>query len=183
MIHRTAFKASAATLALVLATSAVPALAQDGSNTDTSYITADLNLPPEDVDAIRQVIVRLNHALDAEDYQLYGSYFAPEAEFVSGFGTSTGPEGITEAMAQSSAFIQGKRHVAANLVISGEGDRAVVTSYQVVFEREEGLTFAGSAVNVDTLEKRDGEWLVVRHDSVLDPATRAAIQAAMGSGN
>ncbi len=175
-------------LALCLATFAMtgpsPAEAQTPEGVDPAYMTAELNLPPEDIEAVRQVVLRLNHALDATDYDLYGSFFAPEAEFVTGFGTSTGPEGIAEAMRQSSGFTQGKRHVSANLVISGEGDRAVVTSYQVVFERVEGLTYAGSAFNVDTLERRDGEWLVVRHDSVLDPATAAMVEEMMsGSGN
>ncbi|WP_161793806.1 nuclear transport factor 2 family protein [Jannaschia aquimarina] len=174
------------TAALTFAAAGTPALAQVQvpEGVDPAYMTAELNLPPEDVEAVRQVVLRLNHALDAADYDLYGSFFAPEAEFVTGFGTSTGPEGIAEAMRQSSGFTQGKRHVSANLVISGEGDRAVVTSYQVVFERVEGLTYAGSAFNVDTLERRDGEWLVVRHDSTLDPATAAMVQEMMGgSGN
>ena len=173
-----------ATLVLAATLSAGPVLAQESADPGTDYITSELALPPEDVEAVRQVILRLNHAIDVADYALYGSFFAPEAEFVSGFGTTTGPDGIAEAMEQSSAFTMGKRHVSANLVISGEGDRAVVTSYQVVFEREEGLRYTGSAVNVDTLEKRDGEWLIVRHDSTLDPATQAAVQEMMGgSGN
>ncbi len=184
MLRQIARPATALCLAAFAMAAPSPVEAQEGGEIDTGYLTAELNLPPEDVEAVRQVVLRLNHALDAQDFELYGSFFAPEAEFVTGFGTSTGPEGIAEAMAQSSGFTSGKRHVSANLVISGEGDRAVVTSYQVVFERVEGLTYAGSAFNIDTLERRDGEWLVVRHDSTLDPATAAVVEEMMGaSGN
>jgi hypothetical protein len=37
----------------------------------------------------------------------------------------------------------------------------------------------GSALNVDTLKKVDGRWLVARHESTLDPATAAYIQSLM----
>lgn len=167
---------TSALCATALALSTTPATAQD-----TAYITDELDLPPADVEAVRQVVLRLNHALDAADYQLYASFFAPEAEFVSGFGTSTGPDGIAQAMEQSSAFTQGRRHVSANLVINGAGDRAVVSSYQIVFEREESVSYVGSAFNVDTLERRDGDWLIVRHESMLDPATAAMVEEMMES--
>ena len=64
-------------------------------------------------------------------------------------------------------------------MINGKGDNAVVTSYLTVFERETGLVYVGSAVNVDTMERRNREWVVVRHDSYLDPATYRAIQKTM----
>ena len=166
---------------LAAAALAAPAFAQTPEGVDPAYITAELNLSPEDVQAVEQIVLRLNHALDAADYELYGSFFAEGAEFVTGFGSSTGPDGIAEAMEASSASTMGKRHVSANMVVSGEGDRAVVTSYQIVFERAEGISYAGSAFNVDTLERQDGEWLVVRHESFLDPATLEAVEAAMGA--
>jgi ketosteroid isomerase-like protein len=146
---------------------------------DVAYISAEHNLTPEDDVAIRQVIARLNHALDAADYALYGSFFAEEGVFVSGFGDAVGPKQVEQALGNVAAFITNKRHVAANLVMSGEGNDAVVTSYLIVFERQSSMTYVGSAVNVDTLQRRDGKWQVVRHDSTLDPATAAAIQALM----
>jgi hypothetical protein len=38
---------------------------------DTAYITAENNLAASDEQAIRQIVARLNHALDAADYPLY----------------------------------------------------------------------------------------------------------------
>jgi uncharacterized protein (TIGR02246 family) len=146
---------------------------------DLSYIKAEHKLTPEDDAAIRQVIARLNHALDAADYALYASFFAKEGVFASGFGDAVGPKQVEEALAKVADFITNKRHVAANLVISGEGNEAIVTSYLIVFERQSSLAYVGSAMNVDTLQRRDGKWLVVRHESTLDPATAAYIQSLM----
>ncbi len=169
------------TLALAVALAAVagPALAADDVDVDVGYITAPSTLSAEDEMDIRRTIASLNHALDAADYALYGSFFADDGEFVSDFGDATGPDGVAAAMEQSRPFITNKRHVAGNLLITGTPERAVVTSYLIVFERAASLDYVGSAINVDTLEPRDGEWKVVRHDSTLDPATAAAVEATM----
>lgn len=180
----TSSRATAAAFALALGVLPLSALAQDADTIDTDYIKAENALPPGDVIAVQQVVFKLNHALDAADYELYGSFFAEDGVFVSGFGNATGPDGVAAAMEASSAFTVNKRHAATNLIVSGEGDRAVVTSYLIVFERTDSISYVGSAVNTDTMEKRDGRWLVVEHDSVLDPATAEATRAAMeGSSN
>ena len=140
---------------------------------------ADYQLKVEDDLAVRQVIARLNHALDAADYKSYGELFAPDGVFVSGFGNAVGPKAVAAALGQVAPFITNKRHLAGNLVISGDGHQIVVTSYLIVFERQTEMKYVGSAVNVDTLEKVDGRWRVARHDSTLDPATLAYIQSLM----
>ncbi len=143
------------------------------------YYTAEYSLSAEDDLTARQVIARLNHALDAADYKSYAQMFAADGVFVSGFGNAVGPEQVEAALGQVAPFITNKRHVAGNLVISGNGDELVVTSYLIVFERDAELKYVGSAVNEDTLKKVDGRWLVARHDSTLDPATAAYIQSVM----
>lgn len=170
--------------ALTFAAPALPALAQSTPGLGTDYISAELNLPADDVIALEQVIYRLNHALDEADYALYGSFFAEDGVFATGFGDAVGPDAVAGALDQVAPFITNKRHIVGNVVVSGEGDSAVVTSYLVVFERETGLEYVGSAVNVDTMERRDGVWKVLRHDSYLDPATIRSIQEKMnGSTN
>ncbi len=164
-----------ATVALGVAlTSTAPLMAQDNS-----YITAPNDLGAEDTLAVQGVVARLNHALDAADYTLYGSFFAADGVFESGFGNAVGPEAVAAAMTQVAPFITNKRHVAANYVVSGSGDDAVVTTYLVVFERETGLEYVGSAVNIDTMRRIDGAWKVVRHASTLDPATQRYIAEQM----
>jgi DNA-binding GntR family transcriptional regulator len=59
---------------------------------DTTYITAENNLAVQDEQAIRQIVARLNHALDAADYPLYASFFSQDAVFNSAFGQATGQE-------------------------------------------------------------------------------------------
>ncbi|MGL5839124.1 MAG: nuclear transport factor 2 family protein [Sphingorhabdus sp.] len=145
----------------------------------TPYYSAEYNLTVEDDLAARQVIARLNHALDTADYKSYAAMFATDGVFVSGFGNAVGPEQVEAAMQQVAPFITNKRHVAGNLVIGGDAEQIVVTSYLIVFEREAELKYVGSAVNEDTLKKVDGRWLVGRHDSTLDPATVAYIQSMM----
>jgi uncharacterized protein (TIGR02246 family) len=143
------------------------------------YYEAAYDVSPENDLAARQVIARLNHALDAADYKAYGSLFAADGVFVSGFGDAVGPEQVTAAMTKVAPFITNKRHVAGNLVINSNGDQLVVTSYLIVFERQTELKYVGSAINIDTLKKIDGRWLVARHESTLDPATATYIQSLM----
>jgi ketosteroid isomerase-like protein len=146
---------------------------------DNAYITAENNLAVTDEQAIRQVIARLNHALDAADYPLYASFFSTDAAFNTAFGQATGQDEIAAALEQSRPFITNKRHAAVNLLISGVGDEAVVTSYLIVFERTASLAYVGSAINVDTMRRQGDNWIVTRHDSELDPATLVAMQIAM----
>ena len=116
-IKRTLAAAMIAALAPTL-----PVLADGTEGPGTSYISAELTLPAEDVIAIEQVIYRLNHALDAADYHLYASFFAEDGVFVSGFGNAVGPEAVAPALDQLFPFITNKRHIAGNVVISGAGD-------------------------------------------------------------
>ena len=143
------------------------------------YYAADYRLKAEDDLAARQVIARLNHALDAADYKAYGELFAPDGVFVSGFGNAVGPREVAAALDKVAPFITNKRHVTGNLVISGDRKQIVVTSYLIVFERQTELKYVGSALNVDTLRRVNGRWLVARHESTLDPATAAYIQSVM----
>jgi ketosteroid isomerase-like protein len=145
----------------------------------TPYYAATYDVAVDDDLAARQVIARLNHALDAADYKSYGSFFAPDGVFVSGFGNAVGPEQVAEALGKVAPFITNKRHVAANIIINKDGDQLVVTSYLIVFERQSELKYVGSALNVDTMKKLNGRWLVTRHESSLDPATAAYIQSLM----
>jgi uncharacterized protein (TIGR02246 family) len=146
---------------------------------DNTYITTNNNLDVRDEQAIRQVIARLNHALDAADYPLYASFFSKDAVFNTAFGRVTGRDEIATTLEQSRPFITNKRHAAVNLVLNGAGDEAVVTSYLIVFERSASLACVGSAINIDTMRRQDNKWIVIRHDSELDPATLAAMQSAM----
>jgi uncharacterized protein (TIGR02246 family) len=143
------------------------------------YYTAEYKIKAEDDLAAQQIIARLNHSLDAADYKAYGELFAPDGVFVSGFGNAVGPQQVAAALEKVAPFITNKRHVAANLVISGDAQQMIVTSYLIVFERKTELKYVGSALTVDTLKKFNGRWLVTRHESTLDPATQTYIESLM----
>ena len=166
-----------------LAALAVSLAAAQASPIESDQIGAPYTVSVADDLAARQVIARLNHALDAGDYALYGAFFAEDGVFESDFGDAVGPAAVASALEQVRPFITGKRHVAANPVINREGERLVVTTYLIVYERERSLDFVGSAVNVDTLERRDGAWKIVRHQSELDPATARMMRETMGAGD
>jgi uncharacterized protein (TIGR02246 family) len=142
------------------------------------YAVSSVVKPQDDL-AARQIIARLNHSLDAGDYKAYAALFAPDGVFVSGFGDAVGPKQVEAALEKVAPFITNKRHVAANLVINSDGKQLIVTSNLIVFERQTELKYVGSAMSVDTLRKVNGRWLVARHDSTLDPATKAYIQSLM----
>jgi hypothetical protein len=141
------------------------------------YYSSAYQLKAEDDLAARQVIARLNHALDAADYKAYAELFASDGIFASGFGNAVGPKEVAAALGKVAPFITNKRHVAGNLVMHGNQKQIVVTSYLVVFERQAEMKYVGSAMNVDTLKKVNGRWLVARHESTLDPATLTYIQS------
>jgi uncharacterized protein (TIGR02246 family) len=165
--------------AMFLATVLATPFTQTLKAQDMTYYAKAYDVKVEDDLAARQVIARLNHALDAADYDAYGNLFAPDGVFVSGFGNAVGPKEVAAALVKVSPFITNKRHVAANHVIHSNGDELVVTTYLIVFERASELKYVGSALNIDTLKKVDGSWRVARHESTLDPATQAYIQSLM----
>jgi ketosteroid isomerase-like protein len=142
----------------------------------TDYLLQESRVSAQDDAALKQIIARLNHAIDHGDYQIYSAYFADEGIFSTAFGQAKGPEQVVAALEQSRPYISGKRHVASNIVISGGEKRVKVTSYLTVYEATTSLAYLGSAVNVDTLEKRNGTWKIVHHTTFMDPATLKAMQ-------
>jgi SnoaL-like domain len=163
----------------LLAVAGTAVLAPYSMAQNMPYYASAYELSTEDDLAARQVIARLNHALDAADYRSYGELFAPDGVFVSGFGDAVGPEQVAAALGKVAPFITNKRHVAGNLVMNRSGDEVVVTSNLIVFERQSELKYVGSALNVDTLKKINDRSLVSKHESTLDPATAAYIQSLM----
>lgn len=172
----------AAAFVLASALGWAPAQAQT-SVPDPAYITEPNRLAADDMAAVLDVISRMNHAIDVNDYDLCASFYTADGVIDSGFGPpSVGREAIVASLQASAPFITNKRHVIGNPVVSGSGDEAKVTYYLIVFERQTGLTLAGTAVITDTLRRDGGVWRVTRHTTRMDPATLAAMQAAMSGG-
>lgn len=130
--------------------------------------------------AIIDLISRMNHCVDANDYEAYALFYAEDGVIDSGFGPPTvGRDAIVASLNQSAPFITNKRHVASNVVINGMGQSATAVYYLTVLERQTGLTIAGTALITDDFHRGSNGWLVVRHTTRMDPATVQAMSAAM----
>lgn len=130
--------------------------------------------------AIADLIARMNQSIDANDYTSYAEFYAEGGVIDSGFGPPvTGRPAIVASLEQSAPFITNKRHVAANIVMNGNMETVTAVYYLTVFERQAGLTLAGTALITDEFERSATGWQVVRHTTRMDPATLAAMSAAM----
>jgi ketosteroid isomerase-like protein len=146
-----------------------------------AYLTERSALDVRDVKAIEQIIARMNHAIDIEDYALYARFYAADGVIDSGFGEPvTGQAAIVASLEKARPLIRNKRHVPGAVVLSGAGNEAVATYYLTVFEREAGLTLAGTALITDTFRKVGERWLVTRHTTRMDPATLRALGQPRG---
>jgi len=155
-------------LAIVLTLLALPTLAN-----------AQESIAPADYITIQNTISRMNYLIDQEDYQTYLTLWAEDATFNSGFAPeTTGRAAILDFLEtmQAQGAITGKRHVASNLVLSADGEQIVVTYYLTVLERETLPALVATAFITDVFEQRDGEWLIVRHVTSVDPAVMNAMQ-------
>lgn len=155
---------------LLLALAAAPSLA----------LAQAAPIPVEDRLAIEEIVARMNHLIDAEDYDAYLEIYAENAVFDSGFAEPTTGRAPIRAFLDAnnaSGFIVGKRHAVTNLILDREGDRIVATYYLTVLEREETPGVVATAVIRDEFEERDGAWLVVRHVTRVDPALMNATGA------
>lgn len=155
---------------LMLGAADSPALAQ----------TATGELAPADRLAILDIIAQMNQAIDADDYVAYAAFYGEDGVIDSGFGPPVqGRDAIVASLNQSAPFITNKRHVAANIVITGSGTNATAVYYLTVVEREAALTIAGTALITDEFRRDAAGWVVVRHATRMDPATIAAMTAKM----
>ncbi len=174
---------AAALLGLAIGFSS-PALAQGpGQAPAPLHYAPQRNQPSPAVQAaISDIIVRMNHAIDANDYASYAAFYAEDGYIDSGFGPlSRGRAAIIASLNQSAPFITNKRHVAGNILINRDGDRYTAVYYLTVFERAAGLTLVGTALITDTFVRRGGRWEVASHQTRMDPATRKAMAATMAA--
>ncbi|MFO0630814.1 MAG: nuclear transport factor 2 family protein [Polyangiales bacterium] len=126
---------------------------------------------------LHELLARLDHAVDAQDWDGYLSHFDPAAVMDPGFAPPVhGRDAIRAFLLASEGNTRGKRHVASNVYIDGAGDEAVAHSYLVVIEREDIPKVIATARIVDTFARRDGRWRVVRHQVSVDPGMFKAFQ-------
>ena len=163
---RTLFLATAAALCLATAAKAEPV-------TDPAIRTE-----------IEQIIARMNHDLDAENYEDYIAVWDDAATFdATGQEQIVGADGVLAYLRtnQELGYITGKRHAVTNLSLTHEGDVVRASYYLAVYERAQLPALIATAVITDDFARVDGDWRIVRHDTSIDPAMFNAM-AAMQQG-
>ena len=119
---------------------------------------------------IMEVAARFEMALDKEDVEAYLQVYA-EGGALSMFGqTAQGEEALRQGFwVMLDMFARGKRHCSMNQIITGDGAEATMTSYLVVFNRND-LHRGGSALVVDQVRKDTGRWGIVHRQIDVDPS-------------
>ncbi|MDX2089778.1 MAG: nuclear transport factor 2 family protein [Kofleriaceae bacterium] len=136
-----------------------------------------MSLTTEDRLVAHELLARLDHAVDAQDWDRYLSYFAPEARMEPGFAPPVeGLASIREFLVATEGGTRGKRHIASNVILDEEGDRVIATSYLLVVEREDLPKVVATARITDTLVRRDGTFKVLHHRVEVDPGMFKAFQ-------
>jgi len=130
-----------------------------------------MTLSLEDRLAIHELLARLDHAVDAQDWDAYLDHFVEEATMDPGFAPPvSGRAAIRGLLVATEGNTRGKRHVATNVVLDpGAAGEVVARSYLMVIEREELPKVVATAAIEDRLVRRDGAWRVVAHVVRVDP--------------
>jgi uncharacterized protein (TIGR02246 family) len=137
----------------------------------------------DEKDAIRELMARYCHALDACSFGEVASLFAENGEWTTTYGSAHG-------RAQIEALLAGvvpkpgegpqRKHYITNIIIKlGDESRASARSdYLIIRESPGGLIPVMGGTYLDALVKQDGEWLFARkelvHDIVGDMALKNA---------
>jgi ketosteroid isomerase-like protein len=128
---------------------------------------------------LHELLARLDHAVDAQDWDGYLAHFDRDALMEPGFAPPVqGRDAIRKFLVETEGGTRGKRHVASNVFIDGSGGEAIAHSYLTVLEREDIPKVVATARITDMLVKRDGTWKVTKHQVSVDPGMFKAFQQA-----
>jgi ketosteroid isomerase-like protein len=138
-----------------------------------------MTLSSEDRLLAHELLARLDHAVDAQDWDAYLAHFLPDARMDPGFAPPVdGLTAIRAFLVATEGGTRGKRHIASNVVLDERGDSIVATSYLLVVEREDVPKVVATARIIDTLVRRDGAFKVRAHEVAVDPGMFKAMKAA-----
>lgn len=137
-----------------------------------------MTLDLEDRLLAHELLARLDHAVDAQDWDGYLAHFTSDARMEPGFAPpSEGLAAIRAFLVATEGGTRGKRHIASNVVLDDRGDHIVATSYLLVVERDDLPKVVATARIVDRLVKRDGALKVQHHRVEVDPGMFKALGA------
>ena len=120
--------------------------------------------------SIMELAATFEMALDREDVESYLATFQDDGVLEGVGPKAQGKAALREAFwAMLKTFARGKRHCSMNQLIEGDGQRATMTSYLVVFNRND-LQRGGSALVTDVAEQKNGKWLLASRKIEIDPS-------------
>jgi uncharacterized protein (TIGR02246 family) len=124
----------------------------------------------DEKDAIREVMARYCHALDACEFATVAGLFAEDGEWGTDYGAARG-HGEIEALLNSVVPKPGegpqRKHYITNTIITLAGDTArAVSDYLVIRESENGLIPVMGGTYKDSFVKRNGTWQFSRKELV-----------------
>ncbi len=134
----------------------------------------------DEKDAIREVMARYCHALDACRFDAVAALFAEDGEWTTDYGAARGRAAI-EAMLEGIVPRKGegpqRKHYITNIIIEVDGDTArSVSDYLIIRESESGLIPVMGGTYRDRFAKSGGAWHFVRKELVHDIAGDMALK-------
>lgn len=127
--------------------------------------------------AIRKVHMRYCRGVDRRDWEMVRSCYHPDAiDDHSGFanGYVGGVDGFIDYARSGIQYFDSTSHFTANQLVEVDGDSAWAEHYVRAYHRrharegEPARDFVGNARYVDRLERRGGEWRILKRVVIVD---------------
>ena len=125
----------------------------------------------EDQLAIGQLVARYNHAIDSGNEGAYADAFTEDGVLEAGDLVVEGRTALAAFAGTFAGSVRAPRHVATNLVIDGDGDRATLRAYVQLYVLDGDppcQRVSASGIYADVLTKADGRWRFVRRTFLND---------------
>lgn len=120
-----------------------------------------MNLSTDDITQILQLYARYNTAIDTGDGEGFAGCFVPEGIFDSPMGVNTGHEAIAGFARDTHKNLPDMRHLANNVVVDGEGDRATGSAFLIGYRTAGGFQVIVTGRYRDTLLRTPEGWRFV----------------------
>jgi hypothetical protein len=125
-------------------------------------------LRPQDVVSIQRLLSNYNHILDFGTSEEFVAVWAQNGELETPVGVSRGHDDLRKVIRWNRRNTPGTRHVAHNVIASGDGVDASACSYVLVYQvGDDGVRLLMSGRYSDILHRVDGQWKFVRR--ILEP--------------
>ncbi len=130
-----------------------------------------MGLTTDDQVAIQALAARYNHAVDSGDGTAFADAFTEDGVLDAAGRLVEGRAALEQFAKEFAQRMRSPRHIATNLVIEGDGERATLRAYLQMFalEGDPGhQQIAASGKYADTLVKEDGRWRFERRVFTAD---------------